>query len=181
MGRIVYRGAYATFPMVGLTAGDLAYATDYLVLYEWSGAAWIAYSDYPDYQGEKSKLFTTADWAAVEATDQNFTAIGVNLGFAFGALVAYVVPAGRTLYITQVGFVSHATVAADGDNNQIAFASILDLTTGIPLFRQGGNGGGAVALNKPLVIPGGNTVNIYVTTYANHNVDIIVHAGGYLI
>ncbi len=136
---------------------------------------------YPDFEGQKTRLWTIADWAAVEAYDQNFTAIAVNLGFAFGVLVAYVVPAGQTLYITQIGFVSHASAAADGDNNQIAFASVLNLTTGIQLFRQGGNGGGAIALNKPLVIPGGDTVNIYATTYANHNVDLIIHAGGYLI
>lgn len=36
---LVYYGTYVTFPASG-AIGDLAYATDRLVLYRWSGAAW---------------------------------------------------------------------------------------------------------------------------------------------
>lgn len=37
--RVIY-ATYANFPASGITAGDLAFATDRLVLYRWSGAAW---------------------------------------------------------------------------------------------------------------------------------------------
>lgn len=40
--RKVYYLVYASFPTTGLSAGDLAFATDRLVLYRWSGAAWVA-------------------------------------------------------------------------------------------------------------------------------------------
>lgn len=181
MARIVYRGAYATFPMVGLTAGDLAYATDYLLLYEWSGTAWIAYGDYPDYQGDKSKLFTAADWAALEATDHNLGANALNVAFDAGALVLYRVPAGRTLYITQVGYECFAAVAADADNNQICRALIWDVTAVIALWRQGGNGGGSAIFSKPLVVPALHQVRIAVYNEANHNCNIAIQCGGYLI
>lgn len=38
--RKVYYTAYASFPSAGLNVGDLAYATDRLVFYRWSGSAW---------------------------------------------------------------------------------------------------------------------------------------------
>src|SRR4030042_1672706 len=38
--RNVIYDTYANFPVTGLSAGDLAFATDRLVLYRWSGAAW---------------------------------------------------------------------------------------------------------------------------------------------
>ena len=37
--RVIY-ATYANFPTTGLKTGDLAYATDRLVFYRWSGAAW---------------------------------------------------------------------------------------------------------------------------------------------
>lgn len=39
--RVLY-AAYGNFPVTGLNIGDLAFATDRLVLYRWSGAAWEA-------------------------------------------------------------------------------------------------------------------------------------------
>lgn len=38
--REVYRDTYANLPTSGVMVGDLGYATDRLVLYRWSGAAW---------------------------------------------------------------------------------------------------------------------------------------------
>ncbi|OGO29975.1 MAG: hypothetical protein A2Z29_04725 [Chloroflexi bacterium RBG_16_56_11] len=36
----VYYDVYGDFPATGLFAGDLAYATDRLIMYRWDGAAW---------------------------------------------------------------------------------------------------------------------------------------------
>ena len=41
----VYSGTYATFPTANAT-GDLAYSTDRLTLYRWSGSAWAAITIY---------------------------------------------------------------------------------------------------------------------------------------
>lgn len=38
--RKVYYATYANLPVAGLRVGDLGYATDRLVFYRWSGAAW---------------------------------------------------------------------------------------------------------------------------------------------
>lgn len=40
--RKVYYATYANLPTTGLKVGDLGYATDRLVFYRWSGAAWEA-------------------------------------------------------------------------------------------------------------------------------------------
>ena len=40
--RRVYKATYANLPTTGLKAGDLGYATDRLVFYRWSSAAWEA-------------------------------------------------------------------------------------------------------------------------------------------
>lgn len=39
--RAVYSAAYASLPTTGVKTGDLGYATDRLILYRWSGAAWV--------------------------------------------------------------------------------------------------------------------------------------------
>jgi len=136
---------------------------------------------YPDFEGQKSKLFTVADWAAVEATDINLTAAVANVLFGFGVLVIYLVPAAQTLYITQISFSSRANLAASGDLPQICQGQLFNVTTGIFLYRQGGNGGGGRNFAKPIVIPGGETLDVIVINYANHACDVEVHAGGYLV
>jgi len=181
MARIVYRGAYATFPMVGLTAGDLALATDLNLLFEWSGAAWFPYDDFPDYQGDKSKLLTVADWAAVQATDIEFTAAMINAVFGNTAQVTYLVPAGRTLYITEYSFAIYATVAANADNEQHGGLMLEDITLGVQYLLQAGNGGGGLSLNKPIVTPGGNQFRMTVFCHANHACTIRADCGGYQI
>lgn len=181
MAKIVYRGAYATFPMVGNIGGDLAYATDYLLLYEWSGTAWVIYSDYPDYEGGKSKLFTAADWAALEATDVNFAVTGNNIAFNTTVQTVYVVPAGRTLYISHVAFQIYADLIASGDLNQMGRVALSDTTAGVVPVSAGGNGGGSMALVKPMVIPAGHTFSLSVTSHANHNVDVDGTCSGYQV
>jgi len=180
MARIVYRGAYATFPMVGLIAGDLAYATDLNLLFEWSGAAWFPYRDYPDYEGGKSKLFTAADWAAVEATDLNFGGVSiVAVAYGAGFVVNYTPPAGRIFYITQFACSNRADLAADGDNNQICFGQLQ--VGGALVLLSGGNGGFVYPITKPIVVGPLILVAAGVVNYANHNTHVGVSFGGYLI
>ena len=51
--RRVYYDTYANLPTVGVKTGDLGYATDLLVLYRWSGAAWQAITMSPIGQGAR--------------------------------------------------------------------------------------------------------------------------------
>ena len=44
--RAVYYDTFANLPVVGVSIGDLGYATDTYILYRWSGAAWQSISTY---------------------------------------------------------------------------------------------------------------------------------------
>ncbi len=134
---------------------------------------------YPDYEGDKSKLFTVADWAAIEATDKNFEALLAGAVYADQAIVLYTVPPGRTLYITQFGFSSYASVAADGDNNQICRGLIYNLTLFANLWVTSGNGGDGLMFPKPLVVEAGHQVGFYSGNFSNHTCVLQVAAGGY--
>lgn len=181
MARIIFRGLYAAFPMVGIVNGDLAYATDLLQLYEWSGVAWIAYWDYPDYQGGKSRVYTPAEWAAFEGTDINLFGFAVNVANGLFAQVLYAVPVGSTLYITYFTFAIWAPLVADADNNQIGQMRLLNTTTGVTYADIGGNGGAGLVLAKPIVVPGGDTVGGYAINRANHNCDLDIFVAGYVV
>jgi hypothetical protein len=52
-------------------------------------------------------------------------------------------------------------------------------TTGLVYSALGGNGGGNLALRKPVVIPGGEQFQGGLGTYANHNVSMAVYFSGY--
>lgn len=122
-------------------------------------------SGYPDYEGTKSKLFTVSDWAAVRATDKNFTGTAVNKTRGTGVISAYAVPTGSTLYITGASFDIYSNAAADYDHflhGQIGLKSGATY-----LCRLGGIGGKAISFDKPLVIAGGTNFNIEITTQAN--------------
>lgn len=138
-------------------------------------------SGYPDYEGQKSRLFTVADWAAVEATDINLWGAAVNQARGGFAFIAYVVPAGQTLYVVMFTGASYANLAASGDLNQICYGWLLDFTTGVPYCYQGGNGGFSAPLTKPVVIPGPDLLQARCYNQANHNCDLTVYVGGYLI
>jgi len=181
MARIVFRGLYAAFPMVGLTVGDLAYATDYLQLYSWDGAAWVVYSDYPDYQGEKVGIFPEAEWATREGFGVDIRQYTLNVAPNALIFAQHIVAGGRVLYITQFGFSSAANLVADADNNQICRGDIINFVTGVWYWLQGGNGGGRAVFSKSLVFLAGTTVHFRCANRANHNCDLGVYAGGYEI
>ena len=132
---------------------------------------------YPDFEGDKAGLYSIPAWAAFEGYDRNFTVAPVSGGFNTGTGVAYNVPAGRTLYISHLSFRNNAFVAADADNNQICFGWIKDNTTGITLWKQGGQGGGGAIFNKPITIPSLHQVGFYVTNRGNHDCVYDVSAG----
>lgn len=179
--RIVYRGVYAGFPAAGLHTGDLAYATDLVVLYFSNGTAWIPYHDYPDYQGEKAGVYLEPEWAAREGRDRLFTMLALNQTFGMFAGVTYIVPVGRTLYITYISVYCGATNAADADNNQMVHLVIFTPDVLTRAIRLGGNGGFSMVLIQPLVIQAGVFVSPRIYARANHAVDMSFSVGGYEI
>lgn len=136
-------------------------------------------ADYPDYEGGKAGIYLIPEWAAFEATDKNFTASAINVARLGAAFVNYVVPAGKTLYITTASFSNRANLAADADKNQMCDLIIQD--GAVSVFYQGANGGGNVSLSKPLVFDAGSSVSFYIYNQANHNTVVALVAGGYEI
>ncbi len=132
---------------------------------------------YPDYEGDKSGLYLIPEWAAKEAVDKNFTVISGAIVFGFTAETTYVIPTGKTLYIVGLSFASVANLAADGDNNQMAFVDITIDTAYLSFL--GGNGGGAEGFAKPMVFTEGTTFKLRVWNRANHTSLIYASCWGY--
>lgn len=132
---------------------------------------------YPDFEGDKVGLYLKPEWAAKEGVDKNFYAVGADKAFGAGADGSYVVPAGKTLYITQYSYYNRAVLAADADNNQMCWGYLTDLIIADVVF--GGNGGGGGILKKPWVIIAGATMKWYIKNTANHNCHIGLVINGY--
>ena len=136
-------------------------------------------SGYPDYEGGKQRVYLTPEWAAKEGIDKTFTASGGPLNFGVVALLNYNVPVGKTLVLTDLSFTVVASVAANGELNQIGTAYVKNATTGVVYISQGGNGGGVYALRKPVVILGGEQLEIGVASWTNHPCHVRTDASGY--
>lgn len=136
-------------------------------------------SGYPDYEGQKSKLYSGADWAAIQATDKNFYNGDVNEVFNGAVAVVYAVPSGKTLYITGISTAGFASAAADYDHFLYSEAFIYNATTATVLATKTGVGGAFMQFSKPIVIDGGDTVWLRVRNKANITCDIYLTAWGY--
>ena len=68
---------------------------------------------YPDFEGNKVGLYLMPEWAAKEGKEWSKIVVGANKAFGTSANGSYLVPAGKTLYITQASWQSVASAAAD--------------------------------------------------------------------
>jgi len=136
---------------------------------------------YPDFEGDKQAVYLQSEFAAKVGTQKTFRARGLNVAWDEYAYVDYAVPAGKTLYITWMGFEGCATLQEDADNNQVMGGDIYNHTTGVALIEQGGNGGGGLTFPTPPKIVGGDTVRYQIVPRANHNMDVYGDIGGYEI
>ncbi|GAH49069.1 unnamed protein product [marine sediment metagenome] len=134
---------------------------------------------YPDFEGDKSSIYSEASWAAKEANDKNFISWLANQATFGNTDIAYVVPAGKTLYITQISFMCHAFLAANCDLNQFCWAFIQESIGGAFKYYQGGNGGGGQTFTKPLVFIAGQALLGRIQNATNHNATIAISIGGY--
>jgi len=136
-------------------------------------------NDYPDFEGDKSGIHLKADWAAHEGIDKNIFATLTNCVKNAVVVGSYLVPAGKTLYVTEFSFAIWATNAADADNNQFGYAYLVELGLGLVTDIVGGNGGGFMPLAKPAVFTAGQTMRAVVSCQTNHFSEIRVTAHGY--
>ena len=133
----------------------------------------------PDFSPTAVDVILRPEWAAVEATDKNLGAFGSSLAWEAGISVNYAVPAGKTLYITQLSGHSYAQAAADADLNQMMGIGITYGGPPVTLWYAGGNGGSGMAFPKPLVLSAGETMHLFGVSFANHEVSMDIVACGY--
>jgi len=136
-------------------------------------------SGYPDFEGDKQRLYLTPEWAALEGLEKSFIAFDGAEVAGGTAHLDYVVPAGKTLYITRLSFKSEANDAGKEELNQICSAALINLDTGDYLWWQGGNGGGGLSLSQPESFSAGANVRFAVTNGSGHICAIYLTAIGY--
>lgn len=137
---------------------------------------------YPDFEGQKQKVYLVPEWAAKEGTDKNFVVIpGTLAAFGDADTSDYTVPAGKTLIINDLGLSGHAAVAANAELNQIVEAQLMQFVGVAYVQREviGGNGGGSLHLTKPRSFVAGTKVRLRVINWSNHGLDPIATMSGY--
>lgn len=144
-------------------------------------------ADYPDgtrltdFLSQTVGVYLQPEWTALQGVDKNFRLYNAALAFDAFAFANYTVPADKTLYICGLSFFLHAAAIADGDKPQIGYAGIYNATDALYLGDVGGNGGGAIAFPKPLVVEGGKVFRYWIFNEANHTCKAQVTVWGYEI
>jgi hypothetical protein len=125
---------------------------------------------YPDYEGDKQRVYLVPEWAAKEAVDKNMYEADSNVPIDTGSTFAYTVPTGKTLYIVNYAITAHAYDSANRDHNQFIIGSISDNDDIIATIE--GNGGAVVTYSKPLAITTGHHIDVTAYNCADHNQNI---------
>jgi len=179
--RIIYRGVYAGFPAAALHTGDLAYATDLLVLFISDGTNWVAYRDYPDYQGEKRGVYTPAEWAAFEGEDITIFGTDAPMDFGESVITTYTVPPGRTLYIVRYSASVRGFLEADNNRFLYIWFRLRDVTGAIVYVSIPANIGVGDNLAIPVVIPENHQLEMRTWNDGTDNCVLEHLVGGYEI
>ena len=112
-----------------------------------------------NFMTQNSGVFLEPQWAAKTGTDKDFNAYKTFSGSSALLMVQYVVPTGYKLLIHSIEWTLQG--ASDGASN----IEIDDYTAAIVKFFGGGKIGGAISLNKPLVIPAGHEMDVWMRVY----------------
>ncbi len=134
---------------------------------------------YPDYEGDKRGLYLQPQWAALRGTDKSFRKSGAALIWGNSVVETYAVPAGKTLYITDIAGAGYASGVGDAELNQIIRVYVAELLGLGIIFDMGGNGGVTHSFAKPIVVRGGYTAQFSVSNFSNHGMIVQVFASGY--
>lgn len=121
------------------------------------------------------------DWAALQGQDKNFSYWAVNKAWGESiGLEAYLVPEGKTLYITGIQVAIFAANQADADLPHHFYAEVTndDETFKVQL---GGDGGIAPNFARPLRTDGGVFADFWLSNESNHNCDLHLCVQGYEI
>ena len=128
--------------------------------------------DKPDDSPSAYGVVSRPEWQAQEGLGHAWTLAGVGLAAGANANTTYLVPTGRTLYITQASCAVWGNLAADRDKHQIVE---LEVTANY----IGGHGGCQIIAPTPLRFPAGITVTFQLTNRSNHAMDYHATFRGY--
>jgi len=131
-----------------------------------------------DIKAQSVAVKSQGEWSPQAGQQKYFTATQLNVGFNTEAYAQYAVPTGKTLYITHLSFSANAAAVANADNHQHAKVYISIVGVGF-LAYLGGNGGGGISFPTPLKVSAGETFNLSIIAFANHNLDCFACAAGY--
>jgi len=135
--------------------------------------------DLPDYSPTAVNVILRPGWAAQIGEDKDFYVTGMNVGSGASVSVAYNVPAGKTLVITDAYVRGQANLAADRDKYQNVGLYIRNETDALVLLDTGGSGGCYVQLVKPLIVEELKQVKFYGVNNSGHGTNMAVSAFGF--
>lgn len=136
---------------------------------------------YPDWEGGKSRVYSGADWAAIEGIDKNFYAGNLLAGWADSAIETYNVPSGKALYICGVACLIVPLLVADVDATIRCWFKLEEGITGTYRLQESSYGGNSIVLPKPLVWIGDEQFKATIFSMSNVTVAITLNAWGYEI
>ncbi len=136
-------------------------------------------SDRPDGSPTAVDVVLRPEWAAIESKDKLFTASGVALAWEDFISVAYVVPAGKTLYITHASCKINADAAPDADKPQNASFILTAPNIATPVAHLGVNTGGFMQFPRPIRVDAAGTFTVFLYSEANHATFAALSVGGY--
>ena len=136
-------------------------------------------SDRPDGSPTAVDVVLRPEWAAKVGTDKNLTVQQGNVAPALMASGAYLCPAGKTLYVTQIAYYgAPIDLGVDGEKSHHVFAELLVIGVGW-LFFEAHESGNSLPLNKPAVITAGMTLTYRVQNISGHNLNLGIVVNGY--
>jgi len=119
-------------------------------------------------------LWIQPQWAAKGGYDKTLHGYDNIVAGGASVLIDYVVPSGKTLYITDVSF---ARISDQGP----VYLWIYDYTHSVTVFTVAAMQGGAIILNTPKVFPGGTEIWVYIQNPGTTDSDFEVTVGGFEI
>lgn len=132
-----------------------------------------------DIEAQSVGIYLKADWEVLQGNEKIMVLYTTNVPWANSDYVEYVVPEGKTFFVTYFTGLARAYAAADADKAQHFQAKLR--IWGTDYVWVGGDGGFAVTLPTPLAVDGEDKIYGYIENRANHAMTMAVTVGGYQI
>ena len=124
-------------------------------------------------------IYLQPTWAAKEGTDKDFEVVDTSLGYAGNIEVVYDVPAGKTLYMTDISFTIRPHDREFADHNLIFLAYVLDTTAAAHFLRVTGSNGASEHLIRPAPTPGPHEFKALLYNMSPVLVNMGIHVSGF--